>query len=118
PALTSARNIVIGPGTPAQIYVPSDEQPSVAGRGIQISPDGGASWLVALAGIGIAGLAADPADPAHLHQVAWRGEAGDATRKSGPELYETRDGWATSIRADQGLPPALIQTVAFDPANA
>ena len=110
-------NFMVGPGAPPVIYVPSDGDDLVSSKGLRISPDGGRSWLLAMAGIGVAGLASDPMDAAGLHFLAWRGEEHEP-RATGVEVYETRDGWATWTRADQGLPPGPVHSIAMDPVNA
>ena len=101
----SAKQIVVGAGDPPALYVPAYE-------GMMVSRDGGRAWSTALEGIGFGGIAADPHDPARLHQYAWRD-----FYHLGPTLYETHDGWVTWSPADQGLPPEPIKAMAFDPLN-
>ena len=87
------------PGAPPALYVPCDETGPIA-WGSGSAATAGTSWVTALDGIGIGGLAADPRDPTRLHQLARRG----FRTLSGPSLIETHDGWVTWSRADQGLP--------------
>ncbi len=117
PATSSYGQIVIGAGAPPALYVPSND-PQPERRGIKISPDGGQTWLSSMDGIGIKALAQDPTDAARLHYFAWQGDQlqVDLSRTPvGIQLYETKDGWATYARADQGLPLRRVQVVAFDP---
>jgi hypothetical protein len=116
PDTNSYNQIVLGAGTPPTLYIPSDDS-QVERRGIKISPDGGASWVTAIPGIGIRGVAVDPTDPTRKHLIAWRGEEAPINhemRIASLELFETFDGWATYARADQGLPLEQIRAVAFD----
>jgi hypothetical protein len=112
PDTTLSSQIAIGAGAPATLYIPSEDHDPTR-QGIWVGRDGGRSWSLALSGIGIAGIAADPHDPARLHYFAWRSYLG-----TGPTLYETHDGWVTWSPADQGLPPQPIKTMALDPLNA
>jgi len=119
PPTSTFTEIVIGAGSPPALYLPSDDTQAIERWGLKISRDGGQSWLSALEGVGIRGIALDPLDSSKTHFLAWRGDERRelSLRPSGIELYETRDGWATSTRADQGI-EGRIRALAFDPVTA
>ena len=108
--------VVIGGGTPPVLYVASDDE-QVERRGIQISPDGGLTWLSAVTGVGVGGIAGNPLDPTRKHFVAWRGRRDRASNPTAPQILETHDGWATWSFAAEGLPQAKVLTVALDTVN-
>ena len=107
PGVGDISRILVGSGSPPVLIVHSGDQ-----QELRISRDGGQSWLPPLAGIGIAGIAQDPRDTAHM--LAW---ASQGTSPVG--LYETRDGGVTWEAADDGLPKNVgIAAVVMDPLNA
>ena len=82
---------------------------SVGELGLSISRDGGNSWSL-VQNRALRGVAADPADPAHM--VAWT-----EFLSAGVGVLETRDGWRTQTDISDGLPATQILGVALDPFN-
>jgi len=115
------RQIAVGRGTPASLYVPTDPSwtSSTSQQGLWVSHDAGGHWSLALAGLNIAKVAIDPAYPVVDHLLVWTNVAGGGFpgSTSPPALYETFDGGATWASVAGNLPAVQILSAAMDPLN-